>query len=152
MKNSLHMKNTTGISLKINQVEGFLAKTWRNTDWFVVVWFPDWHDMTSQVGQGTWLHLLSHHKINTSLLMLRERPYTASSRDSGCIGKYIPQGPRGTKFSPLGNLLVLGGCISQYIPPLGSVRIQYLTWIYRKNCTSDQILNWSWTQNWKTEI
>ena len=34
-------------------------------------------------------------------------------------------GPRGAKSQPLGNLSGLGGCISQYIPPLGSVRIQY---------------------------
>ena len=34
-------------------------------------------------------------------------------------------GPRGAKFPPLGNLLGLGGFIFQYIPPLGSVRIQY---------------------------
>ena len=34
-------------------------------------------------------------------------------------------GPRGAKSPPSGNLLGLGGCISQYIPPLGSVRIQY---------------------------
>ena len=27
--------------------------------------------------------------------------------------------------NPSGNLSVLGGCISQYIPPLGSVRIHY---------------------------
>ena len=70
--------------------------------------------------------------------------------ESGCIGKYIPLGPwdfpragilhpsaleialgqslgpRGAKSTPLGNLSGLGGCISQYIPPLGSVRIQYL--------------------------
>ena len=36
-------------------------------------------------------------------------------------------GPRGAKSPPLGNLLGLGGCIFQYIPPLGSVRIQYLS-------------------------
>ena len=35
------------------------------------------------------------------------------------------RGPRGAKSPPSGNLLGLGGCISQYIPPLGSVRIQY---------------------------
>ena len=57
--------------------------------------------------------------------------------ESGCIGKYIPLGPRDFPRAwilhpsaletspPLGNLLGLGGCISQYIPPLGSVRIQY---------------------------
>ena len=69
--------------------------------------------------------------------------------ESGCIGKYthlgprdFPRagilhpsaleialgqslGPRGAKFPPLGNLLGLGECIFQYIPPLGSVRIQY---------------------------
>ena len=94
----------------------------------------------------------THHKINTSLLMLREWTYTASSRDalgntspsaleislgrgfctprpsrfpSGfALGK--PLGPRGAKSTPLGNLSGLGGCISQYIPPLGSVRIQYI--------------------------
>ena len=69
--------------------------------------------------------------------------------ESGCIGKYthlgprdFPRagilhpsaleialgqslGPRGAKSPPLGNLLGLGECIFQYIPPLGSVRIQY---------------------------
>ena len=34
--------------------------------------------------------------------------------------------------NPSGNLSVLGGCISQYIPPLGSVRIKYLQ---RNYCT-----------------
>ena len=97
------------------------------------------------------LMLLSHHKINTSLLILKECPYTASSRDalentptsaleislrwgfctprpsrlpSGfALGQSL--GPRGAKSPPLGNLLGLGECIFQYIPPLGSVRIQY---------------------------
>ena len=36
--------------------------------------------------------------------------------ESGCIGKYIPLGPRDFPRA--------SGCISQYIPPLGSVRIQ----------------------------
>ena len=82
--------------------------------------------------------------------MLREWTYTASSRDalgntspsaleislgrgfctprpsrfpSGfALGKSL--GPRGAKSPPLGNLSGLGGCISQYTPPLGSVRIQ----------------------------
>ena len=50
---------------------------------------------------------------------------------SGCIGKYTPSALEislGRGFCtprPLGNLLGLGGCIFQYIPPLGSVRIQY---------------------------
>ena len=68
--------------------------------------------------------------------------------ESGCIGKYIPLGPwdfpragilhpsaleisLGRGFCtprPLGNLSGLGGCISQYIPPLGSVRIQCFAW------------------------
>ena len=39
------------------------------------------------------------------------------------LGKSL--GPRGAKSPPLGNLSGLGGCISQYIPPLGNVRIQY---------------------------
>jgi hypothetical protein len=48
--------------------------------------------------------------------------------ESGCIEKYTHHGPRdfpraGTLH--LGNLLGLGECIFQYIPPLGSVRIQY---------------------------
>ena len=91
----------------------------------------------------------THHKINTSLLMLREWTYTASSRDA--LGNTSPSaleislgrgfctprpsrlpsgfalgqslGPRGAKSPPSGNLSGLGGCISQYIPPLGSVRI-----------------------------
>ena len=50
--------------------------------------------------------------------------------ESGCIGKYIPLGPRDFPragiLHPSGNLLGLGGCISQYIPPLGSVRIHSL--------------------------
>ena len=69
--------------------------------------------------------------------------------ESGCIGKFthlgprdFPRvgilhpsalkialgqslGPRGAKSPPLGNLLGLGECIFQYIPPLGSVRTQY---------------------------
>ena len=32
-------------------------------------------------------------------------------------------GPQGAKSSPKGNLLVLGGCFSQYIPPLYSEQI-----------------------------
>ena len=83
--------------------------------------------------------------------MLREWTYTASSRDA--LGNTSPSaleislgrgfctprpsrlpsgfalgqslGPRGAKSPPLGNLLGLGECIFQYIPPLGSVRIQY---------------------------
>ena len=82
---------------------------------------------------------------------MKECPYTASSRDvsentppsaleislvrgfctprpsrlpSGfALGQSL--GPRGAKSPPLGNLLGLGGCIFRYIPPLGSVRIQY---------------------------
>ena len=81
--------------------------------------------------------------------MMKECPYTASSRDvsentppsaleislvrgfctprpsrlpSGfALGQSL--GPRGAKSPPLGNLLGLGECIFQYIPPLGSVRI-----------------------------
>ena len=102
-------------------------------------------------GRSFKFQMKTHHKINTSLLMLREWTYTASSRDalgntspsaleislgrgfctprpsrfpSGfALGKSL--GPRGAKSTPLGNLSGLGGCISQYIPPLGSVRIQY---------------------------
>ena len=81
-------------------------------------------------------------------------------REEGCIGKYIPRGPRdfprawilhpeareiSRGRSPReisraeGNLSGLGGCISQYIPPLGSVRIQYLRYftsanMVKKNC------------------
>ena len=90
----------------------------------------------------------THHKINTSLLMLREWTYTASSRDalgntspsaleislgrgfctprpsrfpSGfALGKSL--GPRGAKSQPSGNLLGRGGCISQCLPTRGSVR------------------------------
>ena len=41
-------------------------------------------------------------------------------------GDFAPLGPRDfPRASPSGNLSGLGGCISQYIPPLGSVRIQY---------------------------
>ena len=57
----------------------------------------------------------------------------------GCIGLYIPSdleislGPRDVpRASPSGHLSGLGkslgrrGCTTQYIPPLGSVRIQYI--------------------------
>ena len=41
-------------------------------------------------------------------------------------GDFAPLGPQDCpRASPSGYLAVLGGCISQYIPPLGSVRIQY---------------------------
>ena len=69
--------------------------------------------------------------------MLREWSYTASRLPSGkvlhpltlgvqnfVLGQSL--GPRDAKSPPSGNLSVLGGCISQYIPPLGSVRIQYI--------------------------
>ena len=70
-------------------------------------------------------------------------------REEGRIGKYTPRGlrdfpragilppealeialgqslgPWGAKSLLLGNLLGLGGCIFRFIPPLGSVRIQY---------------------------
>ena len=73
--------------------------------------------------------------------------------ESGCIGKYthlgprdfprarilhprpsrLPSGfalgqslrPRGARSPPLGNLLGLGECIFQYIPPLGRVLLHY---------------------------
>ena len=52
---------------------------------------------------------------------------------SECIGLYIPSdlgislGPQDVPRAwPLGHLSGLGGCISQYIPPLGNVRIQYM--------------------------
>ena len=60
---------------------------------------------------------------------MKECPYTASSRD---VSENTP--PSALEISlvrgfctprPLGNLLGLGGCIFRYIPPLGSVRIQY---------------------------
>ena len=57
--------------------------------------------------------------------------------ESGCIGLHIPSdleislGPRDVpRASPLGHLSGLGkslgrrGCTTQYIPPLGSVRVQ----------------------------
>ena len=55
-------------------------------------------------------------------------PYTAKRRD--VLGNTSPEArefSRGRGFCtprPSGNLSGLGGCISQYIPPLGSVRIQ----------------------------
>ena len=58
------------------------------------------------------------HKIISSMLMLREWPYTASSRD--VLGN-ISLGPRGMYFPPLSSVWI------QYIPPLDSVRIQYST-------------------------
>ena len=90
----------------------------------------------------------THHKINTSLLMLREWTYTASSRDA--LGNTSPsaleislgrgfctprperlpegeargqsRGPRGAKSPHKGNLEGRGGCIFRYIPTRGSVR------------------------------
>ena len=67
--------------------------------------------------------------------MLKECPYTASSRDAfentpplgpqdfPRAGILHPSalGPQGAKSPPLGR----GGCIFQYIPSLGSVRIHY---------------------------
>ena len=51
-------------------------------------------------------------------------------------------GPRGAKSPPSGNLSGLGGCISQYIPPLGSVRIHYTSW---QNCnTLKQRIFWGY--------
>ena len=63
--------------------------------------------------------------------------------ESGCIGKYIPLQPGdfprggilhpsaisralGYKIPAIGKSRFLGGRISQYIPPLGSVQIQYI--------------------------
>ena len=58
------------------------------------------------------------------------------SLEKGCIGKCLGSprissnlsglGVQTAKSPPSGNLSVLGGCISKYIPPLGSVRIHYL--------------------------
>ena len=100
---------------------------------------------------------MSSNKINSSLIMMKECPYTASSRDvsentppsaleislvrgfctprpsrlpSGfALGQSL--GPRGAKSPPLGNLLGLGGCIFRYLPPLGSVRIHH--------CSTDNV-------------
>ena len=76
--------------------------------------------------------------INPSLVMMRECPCSTKTREvlgnpspppsrfSSAVG-FAPLDPRDfPRASPSGNLLGLGGCISQYIPPLGSVRIQYL--------------------------
>ena len=51
--------------------------------------------------------------------------------ESGCIGKYIQEISRWQ-----GNLSVLEGCISQYIPPLVSVRIQFCPPCTCKSCIS----------------
>ena len=51
------------------------------------------------------------------------RPSRFPSGGDFALGQSL--GPRGAKSPPSGNLSGLGGCISQYIPPLGSVRIQY---------------------------
>ena len=70
-------------------------------------------------------HILSFLNYTPPVLY----PYTAERRD--VLENTLPeaqeifQGPRGAKSPPEGNLEGLGGCISQYIPPLGSVRIQY---------------------------
>ena len=66
-------------------------------------------------------------------------------RDS--ISWYTPKGPRDCHWaSPLGNLSVLEECISQYIPPRGSVRIQYiytaLFVLNHLNLSSDFMSRW----------
>ena len=62
-------------------------------------------------------------------LMMREWPYTASNRDElGCTSPPTSRCPSDfalrTSFG-LGKSLGRRGCTTQYIPPLGSVRIQY---------------------------
>ena len=61
-----------------SQIKEFLAKTWFNLDEASAI---------------------SHHKINSSQLLLREWPYTASSRDAlspSALEKSL--GPRGLYF------------------------------------------------------
>ena len=109
---------------------------------------------------------------------MKECPYTASSRDvsentppsaleislvrgfctprpsrlpSGfALGQSL--GPRGAKSPPLGNLLGLGGCIFRYIPPLGSVRIQYDLSLYVSHsillCTVLRLINTNFIQSY----
>ena len=62
-------------------------------------------------------------------------------------GDFAPLGPQDCpRASPSGYLAVLGGCISQYIPPLGSVRIQHF------HCKKNQIGPTKYTQHWKWPI
>ena len=53
----------------------------------------------------------------------RERGFRTLRPKSEARGQ--SQRLRGAKSLPEGNLKVRGGCVSQYISPLGSVRIQY---------------------------
>ena len=58
--------------------------------------------------------------------MIREWPYTASNRDElGCTAPPTSRFP-----SSLGKSLGRRGCKTQYIPPLGSIRIQYSICVY----------------------
>ena len=72
------------------------------------------------------------------LVWINDERMAVHCLESGCIGLYIPSdleislGPRDVpRASPSGHLSGLGkslgrrGCTTQYIPPLGSVRIQY---------------------------
>ena len=74
--------------------------------------------------------LASYWQIK-ALLMLEpsvvtpQNQYFPANAERMSLGQSL--GPRGAKSPPLGNLLGLGECIFQYIPPLGSVRIQYTT-------------------------
>ena len=68
--------------------------------------------------------------------MMREWPYTASNRDIlGCTSPSTSRFPSG-----LGKSLGRRGCTTQYIPPLGSVRIQYQKLDdFLQFCTGDNI-------------
>ena len=67
----------------------------------------------------------------TSLCIEGLYPYTVKGRDGlnrNTVERKDVLGitcPEGTKSPSARNLLVLDGCISQYIPPLGSVRTWY---------------------------
>ena len=86
---------------------------------------------------GMYFLVSTGNSMILNVLIFRDQniQYTPCSRECtdtilplGTVFPLGPQeslGPRFAKSPPLENLLGLGGCIIQYIPPLGSVRIQY---------------------------
>ena len=56
----------------------------------------------------------------------------------------IAPGPWVAKSTLLGNISILGGCISQYIPPLGSVRIYYFDQLFKASIKN----HWITIQIW----
>ena len=90
--------------------------------------------------------------------LLPEKNFPDSERtaihclESGCIGKYLEiyLGRGFCTPRPSGNISVLGGSISQYIPPLSSVRMNYhhpyLCLLPMNDTQSplDHLLTWEW--------